>query len=105
VLRQRDGITPPAAIVDLVRAVTDAAEQYRTSPPGHGDVPAADGAAGSETAQTGRLICTTEEAAMILKLSTRQVRRLDLARVSKPGAPILFDRGDVEAYAAGRVTS
>lgn len=102
VLRQRDGITPPAQVVELVRTVAAAAEEYRRmAPAGHGDAAVGASEALSEAEQT-RTVCTTAEAAVILRLSVRQVRRLDLARVSPPGAALLFDRAYVEAYAAER---
>lgn len=97
-LRQRDGIMPPAALLELSRQLTSAAEEYLAgSVPqsGHGQVRNAAGRAESEP-------LTTREVAAVLKVSTRHVRRLPLARVSGEGRRLLFDPDHVEAYAADR---
>lgn len=123
---RRDGITPSPRLLELHRRLAAAAEDYRRmSASGLGDVrngavqavsswasapaflPGAD--AHSDGSGVGRgghhPVVTTREAASILGLSDRQVRRLASAGEigpSRHGKNLLLDRGSVEALAANR---
>jgi len=66
--RRRDGWTPSAAELTLLRALTDAAEMSRA---GHGDVPEP-----PREPPSNRRTVSTAEAGRLLRISPRQVRRL-----------------------------
>lgn len=104
-VKRRDGINPSPRLVELQRCLASAVGRYRAavSLAGHADVPDHAAPTGSEHPGPEDLL-TTREAAVILNICERHVRRLapELGGATRRGGVLLFDRGAVEALAATR---
>jgi hypothetical protein len=96
---RRDGIQPSPRLRQLLDVLARTAADIRAvSPAGHGDVPHND-----ELRQSTSLDpISTKEAAVILGLSERQVRRVADDIGVHRGAVLTFHRAAVEAYAYHR---
>ncbi|MCU1613518.1 MAG: hypothetical protein JWO98_1058 [Frankiales bacterium] len=98
---RRDGIRPSLGLVDVLQALTTAADALRMSGSGHDDVARGDDSAQSEmTAPIG-----TREAAVLLGITPRQTQRIarSLGGHRAPGGAWTFARDEVEAYANYRM--
>lgn len=101
---QQDGIAAPSRLTELQRCLAGAVEEYRASvsPSGRGDVRELDDRPESGTGPDDHL--TTREAAAVLHISERHMRRLsdDVGGSVRRGGVLLYDRAAVEALAATR---
>jgi len=97
--RQRDGLTPPARLLELQRLIAGAARDTRMSPSGQADVPSLPD---SSELLADDWISTSEAAAMTGR-SQRQVRRIapDLGAVRR-GQAWVVRRSAVEAHIANQ---
>jgi hypothetical protein len=93
--RRRDGYRPSAMELEVTEALRRAAAMSR---PGHADVPEA-----APERSSGQAI-SSAEAARILEVSPRQVRRLtgELGGRRTVAGPLEFDLAAIEAEAARR---
>lgn len=95
--------TTTAVLNLLLTTAAEAATQPRpASPTGQRDVPDPDDQAGC---QASGVSLGTVEAARLLGISARQVRRLDVVGSQRVGGRLVWDRAAVEAEAARRAAA